>query len=194
MRTHDRRKLAGLCVKCGTIKVVAPRVRCVDCLDSEQLRQAHYQKDRVIKRLCRSCCKPNPNKYVHCDKCRAVACARAKENRMKLRMAAFSVYGGPVCSCDGCLWHNNACQCVEIEILTLDHIDNNGADHRREISYGKEREGGGGKTYRWLKKNAWPSGFVVLCHNCNWSKHITNLRKVSDKNLGFLLHSDTPKG
>lgn len=52
-------------------------------------------------------------------------------------------------------------------LLTIDHINNDGAKHRREISSGHCQ---GGRTYQWLRKNNYPEGFQVLCQNCNYFK------------------------
>lgn len=46
-----------------------------------------------------------------------------------------------------------------IEFLSIDHIDGGGTQHRSKI--------GKGYIYFWIKKNNFPSGFRVLCHNCN---------------------------
>lgn len=50
--------------------------------------------------------------------------------------------------------------------LTLDHVLNDGAKHRREIG------ANGLGVYYWLRDNAFPSGFQVLCWNCNLAKRI----------------------
>lgn len=50
-------------------------------------------------------------------------------------------------------------------LLTIDHINGNGALERRKL--GKK---GGIDFYIWLKKNKFPSGYQVLCYNCNWAK------------------------
>ncbi|WP_428323676.1 hypothetical protein [Nitrosopumilus sp.] len=60
----------------------------------------------------------------------------------------------------------NQCQCCgenEFLFLSIDHIDNNGAEHRREI-------GKGYSIYFWLVENDFPEGFQVYCMNCNWGK------------------------
>jgi hypothetical protein len=49
------------------------------------------------------------------------------------------------------------------EFLCIDHINGGGCKHRKEI-------GGGSYFYVWLKKNNYPDGFQVLCHNCNQAK------------------------
>lgn len=78
-----------------------------------------------------------------------------KAYRARLKGAAFEAYGGPVCAC---------CGESHIGFLTIDHIDNDGAEHRRQTG-GKAR-----KLYRWLKANDYPGGFQVLCYNCNCGK------------------------
>lgn len=46
--------------------------------------------------------------------------------------------------------------------LTIDHINNDGGAHRKEI--------GVSYIYEWLRQNGYPPGFQVLCGNCNWKK------------------------
>jgi hypothetical protein len=68
-------------------------------------------------------------------------------------MLAFDHYGGPQCAC---------CGEGEYEFLTIDHINGDGAAHRRQM--GSRRD-----IYRWLKQNNYPPGFRVLCMNCNFA-------------------------
>lgn len=68
----------------------------------------------------------------------------------KLRTDALNAYGNK-CAC---------CGEMAIEFLSIDHINGGGSKHRREL-------GGGSHFYHWLKKNGYPAGFRVLCHNCN---------------------------
>lgn len=74
--------------------------------------------------------------------------------RLKLKAEVIDHYGG-ICAC---------CGEDELIFLTIDHINNDGAEHRRQIS---QWGGGGGPTYRWLRDNDYPDGFQVLCANCN---------------------------
>ena len=60
--------------------------------------------------------------------------------------------GVPQCSCCGELIY---------EFLTIDHVHNDGKDHRKKIGH---------NLYDWLIKNNFPDGFQVLCMNCNWAK------------------------
>ena len=59
------------------------------------------------------------------------------------------------------------CGITEEVFLTIDHIDNNGSAHRREIG----PKSGGVAIYGWLEHNDYPEGFQVLCHNCNYAKY-----------------------
>lgn len=62
-------------------------------------------------------------------------------------------------------YYGKICQCCgesNLVFLSLDHINGGGTKHRKEI--------GIGKLYRWIVKNNFPSGFQVLCMNCNWAK------------------------
>lgn len=73
--------------------------------------------------------------------------------------------------------YGSECACCgesEARFLTIDHINNDGAKHRREI---------GAAIYLWLKKNGFPkNGFQLLCCNCNFGRqfnggicpHLTN--------------------
>lgn len=58
-------------------------------------------------------------------------------------------YGGQ-CAC---------CGLAEPLFLTVDHINNDGAAHRRKI--------GPHGIYKWLIQNRFPNGFQLLCFNCN---------------------------
>lgn len=77
----------------------------------------------------------------------------SQRTRQRLRIEILSHYGGktPLCSC---------CGESHIEFLSVDHINGGGAKHKRLL---------GGGLYDWLKKNNYPSGYRILCHNCNQS-------------------------
>lgn len=51
--------------------------------------------------------------------------------------------------------------------LTIDHVANDGAEMRRNGTYGNS----GTAFYQWLRKSGFPAGFQVLCMNCNHGKH-----------------------
>jgi len=78
--------------------------------------------------------------------------ARGRDKQRRLRQAALGAYGG-ACTC---------CGEATYEWLTIDHVNGDGAEHRREI--------GRGNLYRWLKRHDYPDGFRVLCWNCNCAR------------------------
>ncbi len=70
-------------------------------------------------------------------------------------------------------YSNNTFKCAccgesEQDFLVIDHINGNGNKHRREI-FGKINAGGY-RMQRWLVKEGFPSGFQLLCANCNTSR------------------------
>lgn len=79
----------------------------------------------------------------------------------EVRRKVFSFYsnGTFACAC---------CGESEIDFLTIDHVNNDGARQKRELFEG--RDFGGIKFYKWLVKNGYPPGYAVLCMNCNLSK------------------------
>jgi hypothetical protein len=77
----------------------------------------------------------------------------------KLKRAVLDHYGG-VCAC---------CGEDEIAFLAIDHINGGGNQLR---SNGSQNPRGGADLYGWLRRNNYPGGYQVLCHNCNFGKHV----------------------
>lgn len=95
---------------------------------------------------------------------KAVINERARLWRAKVKAEVFAYYGGYLCSC---------CGISEPKFLTIDHIVKSGK--------GKyERK----QLYVWLKTKGFPSGFRVLCFNCNLGR---------DKNGGICPHTEVTK-
>lgn len=92
---------------------------------------------------------------------------RSKQNRKNRMISVINFYsnGDMNCAC---------CGEDELTFLTIDHINNNGAEHRRNIKK---------NLYDWLIQNDYPEGFQILCFNCNCGKyrnggkcpHLTNI-------------------
>jgi hypothetical protein len=62
----------------------------------------------------------------------------------------------------------NACMCcgeTEPKFLALDHINNDGSEERGRLGSWL-----GSAFYYWLIKRGYPTGYQVMCHNCNFSK------------------------
>lgn len=78
------------------------------------------------------------------------------ERRNAVRDRVYRAFGGYKCSC---------CGETEPKFLSIDHVDNDGAEHKR-----KHRLHTGEQLYRWIVRNGFPTGFQVLCMNCQWGK------------------------
>lgn len=90
--------------------------------------------------------------------------------RDKLKLDIMSKYGpngSPQCSWDGC-------DVTDLDMLTLDHLLDDGAEHRRKGFRG------GGAGYETLKKMGFPSGFQTLCANHQFKKEHIRRRKKAD--------------
>ena len=75
-----------------------------------------------------------------------------------IKNEVFAAYGGSVCKC---------CGVTALEFLSIDHINNDGAAHRKEVN-GNSQDGR--NILYWLKNHGYPPGFQVLCHSCNFAK------------------------
>jgi hypothetical protein len=101
-------------------------------------RQSGPTKGRLVHRSCKECAKQRQRIIDN-------------TNYAQRRQAVLKYYSGGDVKCACCGEKHQ-------EFLTIDHVDGNGAQHRREI---------GENLYRWLVLNNFPPGFRVLCSNCN---------------------------
>lgn len=146
---REERKKNGLCTTCGKNPPDDKGSMCAKC----RSYYVKYRKDRVDQGGCRRCKDgtPEPGKKS-CE-----ACLEKQRYYVEdLRDQAFLAYGGYVCNCCG---EKNP------EFLQLDHLHNNGSEHRKEVG-----SKGGDRLYLWLKNNGYPSIMQVLCANCNYAK------------------------
>ena len=68
-------------------------------------------------------------------------------------MSALEHYGKTCACCGETRW----------QFLAIHHVNGGGGKHRLEL-------GGANQFYQWLKREGYPTGFGVLCHNCNQAK------------------------
>jgi hypothetical protein len=96
--------------------------------------------------------KEKKNPKGHMSECKA--CKHLHRNTMvyNLKLDIFNHYGMK-CDC---------CGDTKIESLTIDHINGDGAEHRRMGLIGS-------RMYEWVKKNNYPKDLRLLCMNCNWA-------------------------
>ena len=141
----------------------APLRKCIGCgfvaSDESELVLFVKNKQSIYGRLnlCRTCSNLRVKKYQAQKRAknpdaynRSVRVAVRKAH-IRRRIEVINHYGGR-CAC---------CFENELKFLGIDHINGNGNEHRRQIK---------SNIYTWLRKNKWPDGFQILCHNCNLSK------------------------
>lgn len=154
----SKKKSYHICTICKTNQEVKRRHR---LMDNEQAMQKILSEKNHI---CYNCSTPldgsNWNRssaarrtYI-CRKCHGEF---VNEDRKLLKEETIEAYGGK-CRC---------CGESNLIFLTIDHIDETGAQQRKEMLYFY-----GGKVYLWLKKQGYPKdNYQVLCFNCNFAKH-----------------------
>ncbi len=131
---------------------------CKTCV-MKNIDEFHYSRTTKDRRA--NCCKI-------CESSRKKESYKRNTNKAKLRSKEYyrknkrevMDHYGKVCQC---------CGETRLEFLTLDHIEQDGAEHRRKMNFNNTCTGY--NFYLWLRKNNWPDmGLQVLCANCNNAK------------------------
>lgn len=128
-------------------------------------KMREYRAKWIPAGICTRCgVRPAEEGHRHCYECwglqqewaekrRPLRPADSKRSRQKLREQVLEAYGGK-CQC---------CGEATPEFLAVDHINNDGAEHRRVVNKAN--------FYRWLRQQGFPKeDFQLLCHNCNFAK------------------------
>lgn len=147
--------------------VIDGKKRCATC----KKRKPVSQFSRATKRKCglQSACKACQQAAK--DKWRTAnpAAYRRQQRRtckryaVKLKREVLSHYSGGTPVCNRCGFDEN------IAALTIDHVNNDGASHRRELA--AQNQLPSKRFYNWLKHQGYPAGFQVLCFNCQRIKY-----------------------
>jgi hypothetical protein len=126
---------------------------------SAALRYYYRHRKQILERR-----KDTPEK-------RSRLAANTRRHNANLKLEVLTHYGpsGQLC----CSWLD--CHVSDVDMLSLDHLDDSGARHRQDKS-DSSRVGVG--WYRKLKQSGFPVGFQTLCFNHQWKKQITKLRSL----------------
>jgi len=127
-------------------------------------KEKEYRKLHRDELLAKQKIRSRKHYYADVERSRAKARERTKLYRDRhrdelltkkraLRQEVVDYYGGK-CAC---------CGESEPKFLAIDHIGGGGNKHRREMS----ANGRGDNFAYWLKRNGFPKGYRILCHNCN---------------------------
>jgi len=168
------------CRDCGQINDSLFK-RCTSCRN----RTKEFNRNRILTKLCLICGNKIDNEFQICSICKiknlnsrekrlslgkCSSCGKKREFLEKvlcnlcsnkeaekhflLKKEVMQVYGGK-CQC---------CGDSGLGRLSIDHIKENGAEHRRQLKTSS--------IYKWLKKNNYPKEFRVLCMSCNLCYYI----------------------
>lgn len=147
------------CRRCGDAQILNRENYgniCKECYNKEHAqfqsshREQYYAKnrDKHIEYL-RKRMRDNPE----------LVRSQSNASYHKVRFEVLSHYSPDLC-CVKCGFNGH------ISALSIDHINGDGADHRRQL--------GGSNMYRWIKNNDFPNTFQVLCMNCQFIKAYEN--------------------
>lgn len=128
-----------LCTKCQTPKLVSEFFRSTGTVDGYAYwcKECQAKRQRAVRDRRRAAGLP--------------AFSTLAAQRLRLEVLSHYSDGKLECAC---------CKDVHIEFLGIDHVDGGGTEHRRRVGSNQE-------VYRELRRNNYPPGFRVLCHNCN---------------------------
>jgi len=148
-------KQMGLCRRCGK-EPLPGKTRCLKCNEDHLQYSAKAKRKAVSNGLCRYCLvAPIAAHKSMCLDCLKKHRDKGKQRAEAARKLCIENYGGR-CKC---------CGISNQKYLQLDHVNNDGAVHRKELS-GKR----GGNIYFWAVKNNYPDRLQLLCANCHQAK------------------------
>jgi len=156
------------CDYCGTLvykqKCVLEKTKNHFCNDDCRLK--YYFKTPEQEKQKRS---EYSRRYYEKNRTRLIKYQIDRNNERKISVLTY--YGNGRCACVMCGFD-------DIDCLNIDHIDNNGAEVRRN---GHRSEHSGSRLYNRLVHNNYPEGFQTLCANCNLKKEIVRKREKTTK-------------
>jgi hypothetical protein len=161
------------CIQCGTKKLKLGYRTCSKCLK----KRAHFAQIRKKKfkklGICVDCSNKVKKHHIRCEKCLQIVRDSGKKYDLKKKKECLIKYSKGKCCC-------KYCGIKDLRVLTIDHINNNGASHRKKIK---------DKIYEFLIKRKFPTGYQVLCINCQWIKEHArrNSIKVILNNKKYIL-------
>lgn len=163
MNARSRRKYHGhvangKCFSCGQTALTG-RTYCGGCRENVRSGGQKLRRKRAAAGLCILCGMPLPDgtKIKNCPPCGE----KFRLTQQAVKKQVMEAYGGCACTC---------CGENRIEFLTLDHLNNDGKQHRESArGVRSSRVGGGYGMYLWLRRHGYPKDppLAVRCWNCN---------------------------
>jgi Fe-S cluster biogenesis protein NfuA len=148
---HDKRWVAkGLCPRCGK-EPLPGKMYCAVCSEKQTKIILNKYNERIKSRKCPVCGSGlQEGEIFRCQKCTNIHTNNTREKWQRERRLVVAHYGGK-CAC---------CGESTYEFLEIDHINNDGAQHRKIT---------GRHVTSWIIRNNYPTDLRLLCANCNRS-------------------------
>ena len=134
---RDRYRKEGVCTTCGKIRK-SNFLQCESCIQ-ERRESYHKHGKRWYAEM------PNKEEYLQFQ----------RDYKHQAKQEVLDAYGNKCACCGETNWF----------FLTIDHVNNDGAEHRKTVKPGTQ-------FYIWLKKNNFPPEFRILCWNCNCGRRM----------------------
>lgn len=147
---------------------------CNDCGNDDFDQLASNKRSYLGKlNLCRKCAAIRKKKHrdKNIDRCRQ----QKRDADTRLKCTVIKELGN---KCVICGEHR-------IPFLTVDHINNDGFEHRKTLSKSGNHRGVDGHTiYRDIRKQGYPRDkYQILCWNCNCSKRFSDNPLIQEQTL-----------
>ena len=167
----------SLCYKCGQV-TADNKTRCEKCsIKDNQIKSERY-KDLFKNNLCVICGKNQVENQTYCEECVHKRGEWYKESNTRIKnkierqeesKKVFDHYGNK-CIC---------CGTKDLDVLSIDHINDDGYKHRKQV-------GSGATFYRWIIKNNFPPDLQILCWNCNIKKYKQTLQQKLNEDSSII--------
>lgn len=151
----------GLCTQCG-LPVEPGDSRCFYHKVVGAMWARKNRKSRQSQRDYRSQIKESRRSSLQCTICKDPSesglcqkCSDKARAWRRFRKKSILDYYGGTCRC---------CGEHRLDFLSLDHVNDDGARHRRDI--------GGSHLYQWVINKGFPPGLQTMCFNCNHGRFI----------------------
>lgn len=117
----------------------------------------------------------NTTVYKGARRCHACLRIKQRQYNLDLKLKALAGYGGK------CMWPG--CEISDPDMLTCDHVFDDGADERRKLD-GRVNERGsalipGGFIWRLVIKLNFPKKYQILCSNHQMKKELMRRRAAA---------------
>jgi hypothetical protein len=151
---YHQKKSQGRCANCGRICDRPGKAKCSDCASRVAIKLTKNRQSAIQRGICHVCEDADALPGIQmCHACKTKHNLIVMRHNKKLKREVMDAYGG-ICAC---------CGETNLGFLTIDHLD----DSSEKAKWSNGKRICGSPFYSRLKLNDFPSGYQVLCFNCN---------------------------